>query len=79
MSCSFKQADSIPADPSYAGANPANGTYTDVQMDAIVEVDSLGAIVWEEWFFNHIIQDYSALKPNQLFDRVGIACYVLRT
>jgi hypothetical protein len=47
-----------------AGANPANGTYTDVQMDALVEVDSLGNIVWEWWFFNHIIQDFDATKPN---------------
>ncbi len=55
----------VPKDSALAaGANPASGTYTDVQMDALVEVDSLGTIVWEWWFFDHIIQDYSASKPN---------------
>ncbi|MEI7907683.1 MAG: hypothetical protein WCI84_10050, partial [Bacteroidota bacterium] len=38
-----------------AGANPANGTYTNVQLDALVEVDSSGTIVWEWNFFDHII------------------------
>jgi hypothetical protein len=33
-------------------------------MDALVEVDSTGTIVWEWWFFNHIIQDFDATKPN---------------
>ncbi len=47
-----------------AGANPANGTYTNVQLDALVEVDSTGTIVWEWCFFDHIIQDFDAAKPN---------------
>jgi hypothetical protein len=63
------------ADVLAAGANPANGTYTDVQMDAIVEVDSSGKIVWEWWFFNHIIQDYSAGKPNYIGTGKTVADY----
>jgi hypothetical protein len=67
---------SVPKDSVLAaGANPANGTYTDVQMDAIVEVDSLGAIVWEWWFFDHIIQDFSATKPNYVGAGKAIADY----
>ncbi|MCX6136579.1 MAG: aryl-sulfate sulfotransferase [Ignavibacteriales bacterium] len=46
------------------GANPANSTYTDGQMDAIVEVDMSGNIVWEWWFFDHVIQDFDATKLN---------------
>ena len=37
-----------------AGCNPANGqNYNTAQMDAIVEVDMSGTIVWEWWFYNH--------------------------
>ena len=58
-----------------AGANPASGSYNDVQMDAIVEVDSTGKIVWEWWFFNHIIQDYDAAKPNYVGAGKTVANY----
>ena len=58
-----------------AGANPASGAYTDVQMDAIVEVDMSGNIVWEWWFFNHIVQDYDASKPNYVGTGKTIANY----
>ena len=58
-----------------AGANPANGTYTDVQMDALVEVDSTGTVVWEWWFFNHIIQDFDATKPNYVGTGKTVANY----
>jgi hypothetical protein len=58
-----------------AGANPANGSYTDVQMDALVEVDSTGTIVWEWWFFNHIIQDFDATKPNYVGAGKTVANY----
>lgn len=47
-----------------AGANPASSSYNDVQMDAIVEVDMSGNIVWEWWFFDHAIQDFDATKLN---------------
>jgi hypothetical protein len=58
-----------------AGANPANGSYTNVQMDAIVEIDSLGNIVWEWWFFDHIIQDFDAAKPNYVGTGKTVANY----
>ena len=47
-----------------AGCNPANGAYTDVTVDAIVEVNSTGTVVWEWCFFDHGVQDYSASKSN---------------
>jgi hypothetical protein len=34
------------------------------QMDAIVEVDMQGKVVWEWWFFDHVVQDVDATKPN---------------
>ena len=34
------------------------------EMDAVVEVDMQGNIVWEWWFFNHIVQDVDPAKPN---------------
>jgi hypothetical protein len=58
-----------------AGANPASGSYNDVQMDAIVEVDSTGTVVWEWWFFNHIIQDFDATKPNYVGTGKTVANY----
>ncbi|MCY2990098.1 MAG: hypothetical protein NTY19_19825, partial [Planctomycetota bacterium] len=36
-----------------AGANPATAPSTGAQMDAIVEVDASGTIVWEWCFFDH--------------------------
>jgi hypothetical protein len=47
-----------------AGADPANGPYRDGQMDAIVEVDRGGNVVWEWWFFDHVVQDLDPAKPN---------------
>ncbi len=48
-----------------AGCNPAFGrNYTNAQMDAIVEVDMSHNIVWEWWFFDHVIQDFDATKSN---------------
>lgn len=47
-----------------AGADPANGNYDGSQMDAIVEVDMDGNIVWEWWFFDHVIQDIDSSKEN---------------
>ncbi|MEI6020161.1 MAG: aryl-sulfate sulfotransferase [Bacteroidota bacterium] len=35
----------------------ASGSYTNAQMDAIVEVDMAGNIVWEWCFFDHVVQD----------------------
>jgi hypothetical protein len=40
-----------------AGADPKKGPYRDAQMDAIVEVDMAGRVVWEWTFFDHLVQD----------------------
>jgi hypothetical protein len=58
-----------------AGANPATVPSTGAQMDAIVEVDSSGTIVWEWCFFDHIIQDFSSAKPNYVGAGKTIADY----
>jgi hypothetical protein len=58
-----------------AGANPANGSYTDGQMDAIVEVDMSGTIVWEWWFFDHVVQDFDLTKLNYVGAGKTIADY----
>ena len=59
-----------------AGCNPANGrNYTNAQMDAIVEVDMSGAIVWEWWFLDHVIQDFDASKSNYVGSGKTIASY----
>jgi hypothetical protein len=47
-----------------AGADPAKGPYRDGQMDAVVEVDLQGHVVWEWWFFDHVVQDGDPAKPN---------------
>ncbi|MEI6810393.1 MAG: aryl-sulfate sulfotransferase, partial [bacterium] len=46
------------------GCNPASGPYTNGQMDAIVEVDMTGNIVWEWAFFDHLVQNYDVSKSN---------------
>ena len=47
-----------------AGCNPANSAYTNAQVDAIVEIDMSGNVVWEWCFFDHGIQDFDASKSN---------------
>ena len=47
-----------------AGADPRRGRFSGVQMDAIVEVDMDGNVVWEWWFFDHVVQDVDPGKPN---------------
>lgn len=47
-----------------AGADPATGPYAGAQMDVVVEVDSLGRIVWEWGFFDHLVQDVDSTKAN---------------
>ncbi len=58
-----------------AGCNPASGAYTNAQMDAIVEVDMAGNIVWEWCFYDHLIQDYSAVRSNYVGSGKTIADY----
>lgn len=50
-----------------AGCNPAFArSYTNAQMDAVVEVDAAGKVVWEWWFFDHVVQDLDPSKPNHV-------------
>ena len=59
-----------------AGCDPANGrNYTNAQMDAIVEVDMSGNIVWEWWFYDHLIQAYDATKSNYVGAGLSISNY----
>ena len=58
-----------------AGCNPASGAYTNAQMDAIVEVDMAGNIVWEWWFYDHLIQEFDATKSNYVGSGKTIADY----
>ena len=49
------------------GADPARvERYEDVQMDAIVEVDRDGNVVWEWHFSDHLIQDRFPSKQNHV-------------
>jgi hypothetical protein len=58
-----------------AGADPRNGPYDGAQMDAIVEVDMQGQVVWEWWFFDHLIQDLDPAKANYVGRGKTIADY----
>lgn len=58
-----------------AGANPDNGPYEGGQMDAVVEVDMQGNVVWEWWFFDHLIQDVDPAKANHVGAGKTIADY----
>ena len=58
-----------------AGADPKNGPYQNGQMDAIVEVDMQGKVVWEWWFFDHVVQDVDAAKPHHVGAGKSIADY----
>ena len=46
------------------GADPKNGPYDGAQVDAIVEVDMAGKVVWEWWFLDHMTQDDNAAWAN---------------
>ncbi len=49
-----------------AGADPKKTSTEGGQMDAVVEVDMQGNVVWEWCFFDHIVQDIDASKPNHV-------------
>jgi hypothetical protein len=55
------------------GADPKKGPYREGQMDAIVEVDMQGKVVWEWWFFDHVVQDIDPAKPNHVGPGKSIA------
>ena len=46
-----------------AGCDPSHN-YTGAQMDAIVEVNRAGTVIWEWWFFNHVVQDIDPTKST---------------
>ena len=47
------------------GANPDYAErYQNAQMDAIVEIDSNGTVVWEWRFRDHLVQDIDPSKQN---------------
>jgi hypothetical protein len=58
-----------------AGSDPRKGPYRNGEMDAIVEVDMQGKIVWEWWFFDHVIQDVDSSKANYVGEGKTIADY----
>lgn len=58
-----------------AGCNPRNVPDDGGQMDAIVEVDMAGNVVWEWCFFDHVIQDIDPNKPNYVGRGKTIADY----
>ncbi len=47
-----------------AGCDPSGNSYADVTVDAVVEVDAAGTVVWEWCFFDHGCQDLDAGKSN---------------
>jgi gluconolactonase len=57
-----------------AGCDPSRN-YKDAQMDAIVEVDMDGHIVWEWWFLDHVVQDVDPTKANYVGEGKTIADY----
>ncbi len=46
------------------GCDPAASAYTNVTVDAIVEVDASGTVIWEWCFFDHGCQNFDAGKSN---------------
>jgi len=59
-----------------AGANPKKISNRDEgQMDAIVEVDMQGNVIWEWCFFDHVVQDLDATKANYVGAGKTIADY----
>ncbi len=46
------------------GADPKYSPYKDAQVDALVEIDSEGNVIWEWWFLDHLIQDDDSTWPN---------------
>ena len=53
----------------------AAGADHDGEMDAVVEVDMQGKVVWEWWFFDHVVQDVDPAKPHFVGTGKKIADY----
>lgn len=56
-----------------AGCDPEDGPYEGAQMDAVVEVDREGNIIWEWRFIDHVIQDIDPTKANYVGEGKTIA------
>jgi hypothetical protein len=48
----------------FAAGCDASQTYTNPQMDAIVEVNRQGTVIWEWCFFDHVVQDMYPSLPT---------------
>lgn len=46
------------------GDSTGSKGYANAQVDAIVEVDMKGNVIWEWWFFDHIVQELYPSKAN---------------
>ena len=58
------------------GADPSRAErYDDVQMDAVVEVDRAGNVIWEWRFSDHLIQDLSPDRKNHVGEGKTMADY----
>jgi len=58
-----------------AGCDPAKGPYDNASIDTIVERDMDGNIVWEWWFFDHVVQDFDSNKANYVGKGKTLADY----
>ena len=58
-----------------AGCDPAGGPYGGSKIDAIVEIDMDGTLLWEWWFFDHVVQDFDSTKANYVGEGKTIADY----
>lgn len=58
-----------------AGCDPKDGPYDGSQMDAIVEIDMNGNIIWEWRFIDHVIQDVDPTKENYVGSGKSISDY----
>jgi len=58
-----------------AGGDPKKVSMDGGQMDAIVEVNMQGNVIWEWCFFDHVVQDLDATKPNYVGAGKTIADY----
>jgi hypothetical protein len=59
-----------------AGCDPEDGPYEEAQMDAVVEVDREGNIIWEWRFIDHVIR--TLIQPRQTMSARGKQSRIFR-